>query len=136
MTTVFRNAADFPLNLQPQGTVPDVSGALMDWLQPMTFTLVTKSALNFQAVETGEPFSFQGVWQPFKPEDLQLRPEGQRSWRLFWCHSMTALPLVNDDVVIYQGKQYRVMSNNDCGLYGFFEYMLCEDWTSSGPENE
>lgn len=133
---MIKNAADTPLNLQPQGTVPDVSGALFDWLQPVTFMLVTKSVANFQSVEVGESFSFQGVWQPFKPRDLRLVPEGERSWNWFWCHSLTALPINTDDVVNYQGTQYRVMGRNDCGLYGYFEYQLVQDWTGSGPTEE
>jgi hypothetical protein len=136
MTTVFRNAGDFPLNAQPQGTVPDVSGALMDWLQPMVFTPVTKVSENYQAVETGTPFNFQGVWQPFKPKDLLMRPEGQRDWDWFWCHSLIALPLNVDDVIIYRGEQFRVLAVNNCSLYGFFEYQLCEDWRVTVPDAE
>ena len=132
MSRIF-NAANVPLNAQAQGTVPNMTEALDSWLQPMSFEPVTKTPMGYQVVETTTAIGFQGVWQPFRPVDLRLLPEGQRARRWYWCHSKIALPLNVDDCIVYLGVQYRVMGINPCGLYGFFEHQLVEDWTGSGP---
>lgn len=116
------------------GSVPDVSGAMLDYFQPMIFGVVTKETVNFQAVETSEDINFQGVWQPLTERQLQLKPEGQRAWSWFWLHADPSLTLQVDSVIKYLGIQYRVMSHKDYRLYGYVEYHLVEDWTDSGPE--
>ena len=54
------NAKDIPLN-QGTGTVPNVSGAMRNWFQTMTFEQVTKSVVNFKVVETKVSIDFMGV---------------------------------------------------------------------------
>lgn len=129
---IFKNGSSVPLSVNA-GSMPDVSDALMDWFQPMTFTLVTTEVDAFQAVETPVNFSFQGVWQPFTPEMLMIKPEGQRSWKWFTCHAQPALILNNDDVILYLGTQFRVMQKMDWKLDGYVEYHLVEDYAGSGP---
>lgn len=131
--TVIQNAADTPLNEQPSGSLPQMGQALYDWFQPMVFMLVTKSTVAFQAVEVGENISFQGVMQPFTTRDLLLKPEGQRSWTWKWLHAETSLQLNTDEVVTYQGTQYRVMGLKNYAEYGYLSYELVQDWTGSGP---
>lgn len=135
MATKMQNAADIPLNLNT-GTVPDMSGAMANWFQPMQFELVTKMTEAFQVVETAAPYDFRGVWQPFSDRQLILKPEGQRAWSWYWLHSDITLDLKVDDCVIYNGKQYRVMSKKNYSLYKYIEYHLVTDWTGSGPTVE
>jgi hypothetical protein len=127
------NASNRPL-FEKNGTVPDVSGALKDWFQPMVFTKVQKQIENFQVVETALPIVFQGTWQPFTERQLILKPEGQRAWSWFLLHADPVLTLQVDDVVTWHGKQTRVMSRKDYALYGYVEYSLVQDWTGAGPE--
>ena len=129
---MIKNAANIPLNFK-EGTVPDVSGAMLDWFQPMTFTLVTKKTTAFQVVETPRPINFMGVIQPLTERQLLLKPEGQRAWTWFLLHSDTSLVLQVDDVVLYQGVQTRVMGRKNYVLYGYQEYSLVQDWTNAGP---
>lgn len=130
---IFKNAKDTPLNTN-SGTVPDVSGAMMNWFQPITFGIVEKTVENYQVVEDMELISFQGVWQPFSSKRLSMKPEGQQAWSWFWLHTEIALPLETDMVVQYLGVQYRVMSLKNFRLYGYYEYELVEDFTGAGPE--
>lgn len=131
--TVIGNGKNTPLNTKA-GTVPDVGGALLDWFQPMTFTLVSKVTQDFQVIETAENIDFQGVIQPLTGQRLMLKPEGQRAWSWFLLHANPALVLSVDDVVVYLGVQTRVMSRKDYQLYGYVEYELVQDWGGSGPE--
>lgn len=126
------NAKDRPLSANT-GTLPDMSGALLNWLQPMTFTLITKTVVNFKVVETPTMVDFQGVWQPFTAQQLMMKPEGQRRWLWFTCHALIGLILKPDEVVTYQGVQYRVMAKLDYKEYNYVEYHLVNDFSGSGP---
>lgn len=126
------NGKDVPLNVQT-GTIPNLSGALQDWFQPMVFMPVVKETVGFQVIETGDPISFRGVIQPMSGRALEQKPEGERGWTWWLLHSDTALPLDVDDVVTYLGVQTRIMRMKPFGIYGYYEYELVQDWTGSGP---
>lgn len=126
------NASNQPI-FAKAGTVPDVSGALQDYYQNMIFTKVTKQTSGFQVQELGLPINFRGLIQPYGDRKLLLLPEGQRAWTWFTLHSDPVLTLQVDDVVIWNGKQTRIMSRKDNFLYGFIEYSIVQDWLGSGP---
>jgi hypothetical protein len=115
------------------GTVPDVSGALQDRFQQMTFTPVTKNESGYQVVETPNPTAFIGHIQPFTERQLMMKPEGQRAWTWWWIQSITPIALNVDDVINWQGTQLRIMSVRNNFLYGFYEWSAIEDWTGAGP---
>lgn len=129
---LIQNGSNVPLN-QMQGSVPNVSGAMLDWFQQVTFMVVTKTTTAFQVVEAGAAIVFWGVVQPLTGRKLEIKPEGQRNWNWIWVHSQIQLPLTTDDVIQYLGIQYRVMGQKDYSLYGYYEYELVEDYTNSGP---
>lgn len=126
------NGKDTPINIRT-GSIPDVSGAMTDYFQPMTFTQVAKSIQGFEAVETPTVVNCQGVIQPLSGRRLELKPEGQRAWTWLLLHADPSLVLEVDEVVTYNGVQTRVMSQKDYRLYGYVEYELVQDWTGSGP---
>ncbi len=126
------NAKNIPINVKT-GTVPDVSGALKDWFQPMVFVRVLKETIGFQVVETATDVNFQGVIQPLSKRQLMLKPEGQRAWTWLTLHADPVLTLQVDEVVNYLGKQTRVMARANFALYGYVEYELVQDWTGAGP---
>jgi hypothetical protein len=130
-----KNAANTPLNAN-SGTVPNVGGAMLDWFQPITFGLVTKTVDGFQVKETEVEVDFMGVWQPLKEREIQFKPEGQRAWSWYWLHADPTLNLKVDDTVNYLGRQYRVMTKKNFSLYGYVEYHLVTDWTGAGPTVE
>jgi hypothetical protein len=126
------NGANRPL-FDKSGTVPDLSGALQDYFQNMTFDQITKTTKDFQVVETTTPVNFRGVIMPLSDRQLFLKPEGQRAWTWFLLYSDPVLQLNVDDVVLWKGVQTRVMALKDWGLNGYIEYHLVQDWTGSGP---
>lgn len=126
------NAANTPLTIRT-GTVPDVSGALEDWMQPMSFQQLVKTVEGFQAVENTAPLDFFGVIQPLNSRTLLMKPEGQRAWTWLLLHADPSLRLNVDDVVVYLGVQTRVMGRKNNSIYGYIEYELVQDWTGAGP---
>lgn len=128
-----QNGKNTPLNTN-SGTVPNVNGAMLQWFQPMIFTVVTKIVVGGEVIETGTPVNFRGVIQPLSNRDLLIKPEGERAWTWYMLHADPSLSLNVDDVVSYLGQQTRVMARKDYRLYGYVYYELIQDYTGSGPE--
>lgn len=124
------NGSSRPLNVD-SGTMPDVSDALLDWFQAMTFIIITKTIVNFKTVESKSEVSFQGVIQPLSPQRVMMKPEGQRTWKWWQLHSDTTINLSPDDQVEYLDQTYRVMGKRDHSLSGFYEYELVQDYEES-----
>ncbi len=121
------NAKDLPL-FSGAGSVPNVSDALLDWFQTMTFTTIVKSVVNFQLVEVQTAVTAQAVRQPMKPQLVAMKPEGQRSWRWETLHALPGLVLAPDDIVVFNSVSYRVMEKLDWKEYGYVEYHLVQDY--------
>lgn len=127
MGVPIQNANQLPLNLTT-GTLPNMSEALTDWFQPMKAIRVKKYQINFQTVERGEAFQFQGVIQPYKPRELQIKTEGQRSWRWFQLHCDPTVKFDTDDVFYIGSTRYRVMYVNEYAPYAYMEYLVIQDY--------
>lgn len=122
-----RNAADTLLSANP-GTLPNVSDALFDWFQPILATQIVKTQVNYQTIEAGVPRRFQGVIQPFSGREIQMKPEGQRSWDWVWLHCFPNITFEPDDQVWIGNRVYRVMKLNDYSKYGYLLYELQSDF--------
>ncbi len=131
MSATIQNGSNQPLNVQT-GTIPDVSGALFDYFQYITFQQVTKTVTGFEVSETSNVISFWGILIP-QPKGLNILPEGERAWRVWDCYAQIPLPLNVDDVVQWEGDQFRVLSRQNFSLYGYYYYSLTQDWIGSGP---
>lgn len=121
------NAKDISLLANP-GTLPNVSEALLNWFQILTFTKVVKSVADFGLVETECEVSFRGVKQNMSPQRLSMKPEGQRSWNWETIHAQVDLILKTDDVISFGGVPYRVMAKADYKEYGYVSYDIVEDY--------
>ena len=127
-----KDAKDIPLN-QASGAVPKLTGALANWLQPMTFDVIGKAVANGEVYETiTSTQSFRGVIIP-GVKRLDFKPEGQRNWKWFTLYSDLGLTLDADDVVMYLGVQTRVVKVLPYDLYGYRMYELAQDFTGNGP---
>ncbi len=127
------NASSRLLSQNP-GTLPDVSGALFNWFQPLTFITFVTTVVNFNAVRTPTQICSQGVIQPFTAQRLMLKPEGERKWKWKLIH---ALPNVivepGDDFtvvdVVNGNTSFRCMAKKDWKEYGYVEYEAVEDYS-------
>lgn len=136
-TYTIGNASNIPLNAQ-QGTIPNLGSSLLDWFQQITFGLITKAVDGYQNVETVTDINFWGVVHPLTGRQLAQKPEGQRKWN--WL-SVTAqaspagavLELNIDDIILYMGIQYRVMTRRSYALYSYIYYELAQDYSGSVP---
>jgi hypothetical protein len=127
--------ADVAIDLA-QGTIPNMADVLDDWYQALVFEKVGKMVSGgsaFQVIETTVQVPFRGLIVPEKSWELTLKPVAQRTWKFYKCYAETVLPLFTDDVVLWQGGQYRVVSMTDYSLFGYYEYSLAQDWVARGP---
>lgn len=126
------NAKDKNL-FQNTGTLPDMSSAILNYFQPMTFVRLVQEIVNFQVVDTPKKIQTEGVIQPFTPRQLTMRPEGQRAWSWFTVHALPNLVLKPNEVISYNSIQYRVKSQTDYTIYGYVEYQIILDYKGAGP---
>lgn len=127
------NASSRLLSQNP-GTLPDVSGALFNWFQPLTFITFVTTVVNFNAQRVPTEILSSGVIQPFTAQRLMLKPEGERKWKWKLIH---ALPNVivepGDDFTIVDvvngNTSFRCMGKKDWKEYGYVEYEAVEDYS-------
>ena len=109
--------------------MPNMSTTLNGWEAPLSLIKITQSIVDGDAVKTEQTINFQGVWQPLRDEQLQFKPEGQRSWSWYLIHAKAGtLNLKTQDKIIFQGKRYKVMNLKDYSLNGFIEYEVILDY--------
>lgn len=121
------NGKDKLLSANP-GSLPNLSGAMQNWTQQITFTVITKSTVNFVVKEVETDYTCPAIVQPFTSKQLQMKPEGQRAWNWQRIHSDIGLQLTTDDRVKFLGTKYRVMQKWDYSQYGYVEYDVVEDY--------
>lgn len=114
---------------QNLSNMPNMSATLTSWLIPLTLEKITQSIVDGDVVQSIETIDFKGVFQPLKDEQLQFKPEGQRSWEWFWIHAQAgSLNLQTQDKIIFNNKRFKVMSVKDYSLNGYIEYEVIRDY--------
>lgn len=117
--------------------MPQMDSTLTGWEIPLTLVKLTQSIVEGDLVTSENYITFQGVWQPLKSEELQLKPEGQRSWEWIWIHAKSSsLNLETADKVIFNNRRYKVMQKKDYGLNSFVEYELVRDYEEDNISDE
>ena len=112
-----------------QTGLPQMSNTLNGWEIPLTLTKVVQKIVNGDRVTEEQLINFQGVFQPLRDEQLQYKPEGERSWSWYWIHAKAGtLNLKTQDKIIFENKKYKVMSVKDYSLYGYIEYQVIADY--------
>lgn len=126
---MFNQKLNFKKNRSLVNNMPNMADTLTGWEVPLTLIKITQSIVNGDAVKTENNINFMGVWQPLRDEQLQSKPEGQRSWEWIWIHAKSGqLNLKTQDKVIFNSKRYKVIALKDYSLNGFIEYELVRDY--------
>ena len=123
-------------NLKALSGMPQMQTTLTGWEVPLTLVKVIQDIVDGDAVFTEQEINFLGCFQPLKDEELQFKPEGQRSWSWYWIHAKAGtLNLQTADKITFNNKRYKVMSVKDYSLNGFIEYQIIRDFESN-PQAE
>ena len=109
--------------------MPQMRNTLNGWEVPLVLIKIIQNVVEGELVTSQQTFNFMGVWQPLSAEQLQLLPEGQRSWENVWIHAKESqLNLETADKVLFNNRRYKITQKKDYGLNGFVEYMLIRDY--------
>jgi len=108
--------------------LPQIQVALNGWESPITLVKITQSIVNFKKVEVEANLDFRGVVQPLSKQDLMMKPTETRSWKWLMIHTKSSIELNVGDKIKYLDNSFKVMSKNDYGLNGFFEYHIVENY--------
>ena len=120
---------NFNKNRSLKNGMPNMRNTLSGWEVPLNLVKVTQKIVDGEAKKSEEFIRFMGVWQPLRDEELQFKPEGQRSWEWIWIHAKSGtLNLQTQDKVIFNNKRYKIMNVKDYSLNGFIEYHLVRDY--------
>lgn len=108
--------------------VPQMNGAFSGWTFPVTFTKLTTTLVDFEAVSTSEAILFNGVIQPLKDTKIAMKPERQRAWNWQEVHAPASIKFAIGDKLLYEDVRYKVMAFKGYFAYGFVIYHLAEDY--------
>ena len=127
---MFNRVFNFEKNRSLQnGGLPQLNRQVESWGVPITLTKITQKIVDGDKVETKQDITFRGVVQPLKPEDLQFKPEGLRSFEWLQIHCLSgALNLQTNDKIVFNNKRYKVIDIKDYSLYSYIEYHCCKSY--------
>lgn len=112
--------------------MPQMASTLNGWEVPLVIIKIIQNVIEGDLVTSEQTFNFKGVWQPLSAEQLNLLPEGQRSWENVWIHCKSSeLNLETGSKVLFNNKRYKITQKKDYGLNSFVEYMLIRDYENS-----
>ena len=123
------NAKDKKLS-EINGDLPNVYNSLLNWYQKMTLKRIEKKVIDAKEVEIETSFNSLGLIEPMKPQEISMKPYGQRAWKWNNLFTTTADFRV-EDVIDFRGTRFRVLNKIDFSIYGYFKYELVEDYDAS-----
>lgn len=118
-----------PKTLSQYSGMPQMNAAFAGWMSKITIIVITQVIVDGFPVDTEEKVFFQGVVQPLSPRQIELKPEGERSWTWLQIHCLAgSLNLEPNNKIIFNGKRYKIMANNDYSLDNYMEYHAILDY--------
>lgn len=116
--------------------LPNMSEVVNSWSAPIYAWKIKKTMENYLLKETKSFIKMQGMVQNAKDTDLDIKDKGQTKWKYYKLHT-TQDVLDIDDIVEIQNIRYRVKSKSQDYLhYGFYRYILIEDYLNSTEVNK
>lgn len=115
-------------NITESPDLPDVSAGIQMYFQPFRIGLVYKQNNRGYLQEFINTFQTQGFRIAQSPQQLALKPEGERDWKWSTLFMLPEPSLKVDDVVTIQKVRYRVMQKRDNKEYSCVEYELLQDY--------
>jgi len=106
--------------------LPDMSDALSGFGKRIQLAVISKAKVDYDVTETKILTEwFTAIAQPITPQQLRIKPEGQRTWKWWTVWTTKALKL-DDEVKDNSDRQYRVMDVTDWSEAGYRKYELTE----------
>lgn len=117
------------LTLSQISGMPQMGSAFMGWGSPVVLKKIVQTIVDGLVISTETDISYKAVIQPLATEQIQLKPEGQRSWQWLQIHCVSGENnLKTNDLVSYNGTSYKIMAVRDYSLNNFIEYHAIADY--------
>lgn len=111
------------------GGLPDVSIALNGWEIPIHANFITQENIDGTITNVSKIKRLKGVVQPLRPQDLEIKPEGQRAWAWYQVHINPSYPKLRvEQIITIKGDDYKVKAVNNYIPYGYMEYHVIKDF--------
>ncbi|MBZ5673707.1 MAG: hypothetical protein LAP61_05615 [Acidobacteriia bacterium] len=108
--------------------MPRVGAAFAGWQNKIELLKRSQTVVDGLVQSIDSPFSFTGVMQPLSPNQIELKPEGQRAFEWLQIHCTSGpLNLDPNDRIFFNEKLYKIMAQNDYSLNGYIEYHAIQD---------
>lgn len=121
-----------PKKLSQISGMPKMNAVFNGWTFGMQVILIRQSIENGFVTAEETPLKITGIWQPFSPEQIQLMPEGQRSWEWVQFHVKHGGPIFQtNDRIRRAGITYKVMAAKDFKYNNYTAYDLIRDYEAN-----
>ena len=112
--------------------MPQVDDVLVGWEVTFLVNYSYQIKIDGEFINRSKIAKVKGVLQPLRPEEVELKPEGQRSWTWYQLHVSTEYAqMAPGNVVTINNLNYKVMALKDYSLNGYTEYHLIRDYQGS-----
>lgn len=110
--------------------LPNLRRAVDRFSQPLTVEKISTTIdLDGRAIEeVVEIIKTKGVSSPLKPEELQIKEEGERWWLWRRIHCQENLKLSVGDNIRVGGVLFRVRNVYPYNEYGFYRYDIQQNY--------
>lgn len=110
--------------------MPQMNAAFSGWLNDIVLTVIAQSIGDDGFVsDDSRQITYKGTIQPLSPEQINNKPDGQRSFKWLQIHAFAGtLNLKTNDRIVYSGTSYKVMGIYDYSLNNYIEYHVIEDF--------
>ena len=108
--------------------LPNMSSVIDQFTQEITLIKLTEVIDKGFVTYTEQEINFIGVVEPVKPENLKVRPEGERGWKYQEIYTTTEQNLKIAEKIKYAGTRYKIIEVNNYEAYGYFKYLIIEDY--------
>lgn len=116
-----------PLN--QQSGMPQMAAAFRNWMITLYLIRIEQRVTEGFVEQVETPIRVQGTWQPLSPDEIKLKPDGQRSWEWIDLHIVgKTMVFATNDRVSRDGIRYKVMAVKDWTLNNYSEYHLVLDY--------
>lgn len=117
-------------NLSNFTGMPQIQSAFSGWMNNISIVLITQVVINGFPTNKEQTVNFQGVIQPLNPQALEMKPEGQRALEWLQIHCPLTTQIKINDRILWNGKKYKIMAENDYSLNGYHEFHALKDYTN------
>jgi hypothetical protein len=109
---------------------PNMNSAVMAWAKETTVYVSGKRTQDYKTYETFYEYRMK-IFKVPSGQNLEMKPEGQRSWNRETLYADTKYNLNVDDIIYFENEdseRYRIMNKIDWSRFGFIQYEIMSDY--------